>query len=197
MLTISTILGNIKNNPDLHQKYEHFLKNNTLETITIQRSETEKVRMRKTSDKKTDIGFILPSRTHLKDGDIAFLDDSKMIIIKLSPELVAILNIKKYSHNHSHSQVDDNRGNGNNAKQDSLESNSSYHSTNVAIKVGHTIGNLHRPLKIDKDNIIFPIQSPDEINLFLRLLSDLKDYIEIRSDTLIFEPDQGFDVHAH
>ena len=69
--------------------------------------------------------------------------------------------------------------------------------TNVAIKVGHTIGNLHRPLKIENRDIIFPIQSPDEINLFLRLLSDLKDYIEIRSEQLIFEPDQGFDIHAH
>jgi urease accessory protein len=28
-------------------------------------------------------------------------------------------------------------------------------------------------------------------------LSDLKDYVEIRTETLIFEPDQGFDIHAH
>ena len=195
MLTVSTILGNIKNNPDLYQKYESFLKNNTLETITIQRSEAEKVRMRKTSDKKTDVGFILPSRTHLRDGDVVFLDDSKMIIIKLSPELVAILNIKKYSHNHSHSHGNDSQDN--NTEKVNHDHNSDDLLTNVAIKVGHTIGNLHRPLKIDKNNIIFPIQSPDEINLFLRLLSDLKDHIEIRSDTLIFEPDQGFDVHAH
>ena len=40
-------------------------------------------------------------------------------------------------------------------------------------------------------------QTPDEINLFLRLLSDLKNYVEIRTETLIFEPDQGFDIHAH
>ncbi|MDF0681790.1 MAG: hypothetical protein P0116_12585 [Candidatus Nitrosocosmicus sp.] len=66
----------------------------------------------------------------------------------------------------------------------------------MAIKIGHTIGNLHRPLKIENRDIIFPIQSPDEINLFLRLLSDLKDHIEI-PEQLIFEPDQGFDIHAH
>jgi urease accessory protein len=189
MLTITTILGNIKNNPTLNQKYEESLKKNTLETITIQRSETEKVRMRKISDKKTDVGFILPSRTHLKDGDVVFLDDNKMIIIRLSPELVAILNIKK-THRHSHnSDVD-----GSNSHHDH---DHDHDLTNVAIKVGHTIGNLHRPLKINKDDIIFPIQTPDEINLFLRLLSDLKDYVEIRTETLIFEPDQGFDIHAH
>jgi urease accessory protein len=189
MLTVTTIVGNIKNNLDLKQRYEESLKKNTLETITIQRSETEKVRMRKISDKKTDVGFILPSRTHLKDGDVVFLDDTKMIIIRLSPELVAILNIKK-THRHSHN----NDVNGSNNHHDH---DHDHDLTNVAIKVGHTIGNLHRPLKINKDDIIFPIQTLDEVNLFLRLLSDLKDYVEIRTETLIFEPDQGFDIHAH
>ena len=191
MLTVTTIVGNIKNNLDLKQKYEESLKKNTLETIIIQRSETEKVRMRKVSDKETDIGFILPSRTHLRDGDVAFLDDAKMIIIKLSPELVAILNIKKNIHSHSVA------GNGSSDIDHNHDHNHNHDFTNVAIKVGHTIGNLHRPLRIDKSDIIFPIQTPDEINLFLRLLSDLKDYVEIRSETLVFEPDQGFDIHAH
>lgn len=182
MLTITAIIGNIKKDPQLHQKYEESVKKNSVENVIIQRSETEKVRMRKVSDKETDIGFILPSRTHLKDGDVVFLDDTKMIVIKLSPELVAILNIKNHLHNHHDHDHD-------HYNDDEL--------TNVAIKVGHTIGNLHRPLKIQNRDIIFPIQSPDEINLFLRLLSDLKDYIEIRSEQLIFEPDQGFDIHAH
>ncbi|CAN5695835.1 hypothetical protein BH23THE1_BH23THE1_10430 [soil metagenome] len=181
MLTITTVIGNIKKDSQLHQKYQESVKKNTVENVVIARSETEKVRMRKVSDKETDIGFIMPSRTHLKDGDVVFLDDTKMIVIKLSPELVAILNIKNHDHDHDHDHK--------HANEDEL--------TNVAIKVGHTIGNLHRPLKIENRDIIFPIQSPDEINLFLRLLSDLKDYIEIRSEQLIFEPDQGFDIHAH
>ena len=192
MLTITTIIGNIKKDPQLHQKYEESVKKDTVENVVIQRSETEKVRMRKVSDKETDIGFILPSRTHLKDGDVVFLDDTKMIVIKLSPELVAILNIKNHLHNnhdHNHDHGDDHEHKHERANDNEL--------TNVALKVGHTIGNLHRPLKIENRDIIFPIQSPDEINLFLRLLSDLKDYIEIRSEQLIFEPDQGFDIHAH
>ncbi|WP_415310758.1 urease accessory protein UreE [Candidatus Nitrosocosmicus sp. FF01] len=198
MLTVTTILGNIKNNPDLNQKYKESLNKNSLETITIQRSETEKVRMRKVSDKKTDVGFILPSRTHLRDGDVAFLDDTKMIIIKLSPELVAVLNIKKNIHHHR----DDGDGSKSDHNHDHHDHNHDHHDhnhefTNVAIKVGHTIGNLHRPLKISGSDIIFPIQTPDEINLFLRLLSGLKDYVDIRAETLIFEPDQGFDIHAH
>ena len=213
MLTITTVIGNIKKDPQLHQKYEESVKKNTVENVVIQRSETEKVRMRKVSDKETDIGFILPSRTHLKDGDVVFLDDTKMIVIKLSPELVAILNIKNHLHNHhdhdhDHEHKHDHdhehkHDHDHEHKHDHDHEHKHEHKanddelTNVALKVGHTIGNLHRPLKIENRDIIFPIQSPDEINLFLRLLSDLKDYIEIRSEQLIFEPDQGFDIHAH
>ena len=200
MLTITTIIGNIKKDSQLHQKYEESVKKNTVENVVIQRSETEKVRMRKVSDKETDIGFILPSRTHLKDGDVVFLDDTKMIVIKLSPELVAILNIKNHLHNnhdHDHKHEHDHDHKHEHDHDHKHEQTNDNELTNVAIKIGHTIGNLHRPLKIENRDIIFPIQSPDEINLFLRLLSDLKDYIEIRSEQLIFEPDQGFDIHAH
>jgi urease accessory protein len=212
MLTITTIIGNIKKDPQLHQKYEESVKRDTVENVVIQRSETEKVRMRKVSDKETDIGFILPSRTHLKDGDVVFLDDTKMIVIKLSPELVAILNIKNHLHNnhdhdhehehdhdhdHEHDHDHDHDHEHEHDHDHEHEQTHDNELTNVAIKIGHTIGNLHRPLKIENRDIIFPIQSPDEINLFLRLLSDLKDYIEIRSEQLIFEPDQGFDIHAH
>jgi urease accessory protein len=218
MLTITTVIGNIKKDPQLHQKYEESVKKNTVENVVIQRSETEKVRMRKVSDKETDIGFILPSRTHLKDGDVVFLDDTKMIVIKLSPELVAILNIKNHLHNHHDRDHDHKHEHDHDHKHEHDHDHKHEHDhdhkhehdhdhkhehdnnddlTNVAIKVGHTIGNLHRPLKIENRDIIFPIQSPDEISLFLRLLSDLKDYIEIRSEQLIFEPDQGFDIHAH
>jgi len=198
MLTITTIIGNIKKDPQLHQKYEESVKKDTVENVVIQRSETEKVRMRKVSDKETDIGFILPSRTHLRDGDVVFLDDTKMIVIKLSPELVAILNIKNHLHNnHDHGDDHEHKHDHEHDHEHKHERANDNELTNVALKVGHTIGNLHRPLKIENRDIIFPIQSPDEINLFLRLLSDLKDYIEIRSEQLIFEPDQGFDIHAH
>ena len=83
MITINKILGNIKKDSLLDQKYREFFKENLVENVMIRRSESEKVRMRKTSDKGTDIGFILPPGTRLKDQDIVFLDDKKMIMVKL------------------------------------------------------------------------------------------------------------------
>ena len=178
MLTITTILGNIKKDPLLNQKYEESFQKNLVENVIIQRSESEKVRMRKTSDKGTDIGFILPSRTRLKDQDVVFLDNTKMILVKLSPELVAVLSFKSHpSYEHREQNY--------------------FDLINIAIKIGHTIGNLHRPLKLEENKIIFPIQTIDEIDLFKRLLSNLKDHVIITSDKIIFEPDQGFDVHEH
>ena len=178
MLTVTTILGNIKKDPILNQRYEELFQKSLVESVIIQRSESEKVRMRKTSDKGTDIGFILPSRTRLKDKDVVFLDDTKMILVKLSPELVAVLSFKDYPPYELYGQH----------KPDLI---------NIAIKIGHTIGNLHRPLKLEENRVIFPIQTVDEIDLFQRLLPSLKDHIVIKPDNLIFEPDQGFDIHEH
>ncbi|MFI5406749.1 MAG: hypothetical protein ACHQ1D_09585, partial [Nitrososphaerales archaeon] len=103
----------------------------------------------------------------------------------------------KHEHDHDHDHKHEHDHDHDHKHEHDHDHDNNDDLTNVAIKVGHTIGNLHRPLKIENRDIIFPIQSPDEINLFLRLLSDLKDYIEIRSEQRIFEPDQGFDIHAH
>src|SRR6185312_12766387 len=178
MITINKILGNIKKDSLLDQKYRELFEKNLVENVMIRRSESEKVRMRKTSDKGTDIGFILPPGTRLKDQDVVFLDDKKMIMVKLSTELVAVISFK------SHSFYND-------------QNQNYFDLINIAIKIGHTIGNLHRPLKLEENKVIFPIQTMDEIDLFKRLLSNLKDYFIISSDKMIFEPDQGFDVHEH
>ncbi len=180
MLTVTTVLGNIKKDPTLNQKYEEFSRQNLVENVVIQRSESEKVRMRKTSDKGTDMGFILPSRTRLKDCDVVFLDNTKMILIELSPELVAVLSFKVSPSS---------------SKYPGQINNVDF--INMAVKIGHTIGNLHRPLKLEENKIVFPIQSMDEVDLFQRLLPHLKDHIVIKTDNMIFEPDQGFDVHEH
>ena len=178
MITITKILGNIKKDSHLDQKYRDLFQKNLVENIMIQRSEWEKVRMRKTSDKGTDIGFILSPGTRLKDKDVVFLDNNKMIIVQLSTELVAVISFKSQSYYNNQNQ-------------------NYFDLINIAIKIGHTIGNLHRPLKLEENKIIFPLQTIDEINLFQKLLVDVKDHINITFDEMIFEPEQGFDIHEH
>jgi urease accessory protein len=67
----------------------------------------------------------------------------------------------------------------------------------TAIKLGHTIGNMHRPIKITNEKISFPIQGQSEIELFQRLLFNLKDKIVIKNENLIFVPEDGYDIHEH
>ena len=64
-------------------------------------------------------------------------------------------------------------------------------------KLGHTIGNMHRPIKITDGKISFPIQAQSEIELFQRLLSNLKDNIDIKNENIIFEPEDGYNIHEH
>jgi urease accessory protein len=101
-----------------------------------------------------------------------------MIIVKLSNELVAVISFKSQSYYNNQNQ-------------------NYFDLINIAIKIGHTIGNLHRPLKLKENKIIFPIQTIDELSLFQKLLIDVKDHINITFDEIIFEPDQGFDIHEH
>ena len=56
---------------------------------------------------------------------------------------------------------------------------------------------MHRPIKITNDKISFPIQGQSEIELFQRLLSNLKDNIVIKTENLIFVPEDGYNIHEH
>ncbi len=104
------------------------------ETIKISRLESQRVRMRKTSDKGTDIALTLPQGTHLRHGDVIMLTEDKMVVVEIEPENVAMIEIKDNIHNDN----------------DIIE---------VPVRVGHTIGNLHRPIKLEGNKIYFPIQA--------------------------------------
>ena len=96
---------------------------------------------------------------------------NSMIIIRIEPENVAVVNLRK------------------NIPPD--------HLFKVALTIGHTIGNLHRPLRIEEDRAIFPIQTLSEVELFKKLLSPIRDHIDIKIDNVVFEANLGSDVHEH
>ena len=67
----------------------------------------------------------------------------------------------------------------------------------TAIKLGHIIGNMHRPIRVTNNKICFPIQSDSEIELFKKLFYNLRQHIDIKTENIIFEPDSGYDIHGH
>ncbi len=167
MITATSILGNIYRDPSLKEKFHQI----PSEVVKVSRIESQRVRMRKSSDKGTDIAITLPPGSKLRHGDVVLLSDDKMIIVELEPENVAVVQIKENIH-----------------KDDLIE---------VPVRIGHTIGNLHRPIKLEGNRIYFPIQTEGELDMFRKLFGHMNEHLEIKGSKMVFEPEEGMDVHEH
>jgi urease accessory protein len=126
--------------------------------------EAERTRMRKTTDKGTDVALLLPAGTRLRHGDI-LAAAGKTIIVEQEPEKVAVVRIKD-------------------------------NDLKLAVLVGHAIGNLHRPIKVENGRICFPIQAESELEMLRRQFSAIMDHVEISTDVMVFEP-EGVSTHEH
>ncbi len=170
MIAISSVIGNIFQDKELADKFEKLQKTMTCEVLKFSRSELDKTRFRKQTDKGTDIGCILDSEHKLNNGDVMYSNPEKFIVIEQIPEKVISIKIKK------------------------IEANSEE----ILVKLGHIIGNRHRPIQIDKNGqIIFPILSDSEVDTFRKLFSEIIDHLEMKVENQIFEPRNGMDVHEH
>jgi len=67
----------------------------------------------------------------------------------------------------------------------------------VMVLLGHIIGNRHRPISIQREEIVFPIQADSEKEVFTKLFHSIINHIEITADERIFAPHSGADVHEH
>jgi urease accessory protein len=171
MIHITKIFGNIHSDSDLHEKYQDMAKKDKLEKIQVSRLEADRIRIRKVSDKGTDLAVTLNPGSHISDGDVFLLTEDRMVIAKRESENVVIVSLN----------------NGISAEQ----------IFNTAIKLGHIIGNMHRPIRVINNKIYFPIQSDSEIELFKKLFHNLGQSIDIKTDNIVFEPDIGHDIHGH
>ena len=69
--------------------------------------------------------------------------------------------------------------------------------TDVKVLLGHIIGNRHRPISIQGDEISFPIQADSEKEIFTKLFQSIINHIDITVEEQIFSPQLGADVHEH
>lgn len=67
----------------------------------------------------------------------------------------------------------------------------------VMTLLGHIIGNRHRPISIQSDEILFPIQADSEKEVFTKLFHSVIDKIEMAVKEQVFYPSTGVDVHEH
>jgi urease accessory protein len=69
--------------------------------------------------------------------------------------------------------------------------------TEVMVLLGHIIGNRHRPISIQGDEISFPIQADSEKEVFTKLFQSIISHIDMTVEEQIFSPQLGADVHEH
>lgn len=168
---MDSVLGNINNDKKLKEKYDEMIARNVCETIKISRLESQRIRMRKISDKGTDVALTLPPGTRLKHGDVIIKTENKMVVVGIEAEDVIMIEIRD------------------NIYQDDI--------VEVPVMVGHTIGNLHRPIRLEGNKIYFPIQADTELEMFKKLFEPINEHLDIKKTTMVFEPEDGTEIHEH
>jgi urease accessory protein len=172
LITVDNIIGNINKDKKLREEFQLLCEKDSCERIMVSRLESHRVRMRKITDKGTDIGLILPKGKILKNGDVIYLAKDKIIIIKIEPENVAVLSFKS-------------------------EDSRDFNLFGLAVRIGHALGNLHRPIKVVGTTIYLPIQADTEIELLNRIFEPMHHHLDITKDKIVFEPEEGTHTHEH
>lgn len=172
MITIDKVIGNINGDKKLHEDFQMLCEKDSCEKIMVSRLESQRVRMRKITDKGTDVGLVLSKGTVLKNGDVVYLTKDKIIIIEIEPEDVAVLNFK-------------------------LEDSRDFDLFRLAVRIGHVLGNMHRPIKVVGKTIYIPIQADTEIELLNKIFEPMHHHLDIAKDRIIFKPEEGTHTHEH
>ena len=176
MLLATSIVGNIY---DIHASSYDIT---NLESLRITRTDMEKSRLRRMTEKGTDVGLCIESNESLHHGDVLECSDGSFIVVKQIPEKIIVIRPKCRSEVSSDLCVDPT-------------------TAELYVLLGHMIGNRHRPISVEFNGTIpvisFPIQDDSEITLFERLFADIADRIQISIHETVFIPHTGGDVHEH
>ena len=171
MITVGSVVGNKNKEENLIHIYQDMASKGLVDIVLMSRMEAQRVRMRKSSNKGTDVAIMLPQNVQIKHGDVLLLNSERMIVAEIIPERVAVIAL--------------------------TENTPNDHVFEIAVKIGHTIGNLHRPIKLEDNKIFLPIQADSELELLVKLFSSIKEHVSITSSTMVFEPEEGAHIHEH
>lgn len=69
--------------------------------------------------------------------------------------------------------------------------------TDIKILLGHMIGNMHRPISIQHEEILIPILADSEKDTFSKIIGHLIHHIEMKIDQRVFISQSGVTPHGH
>jgi urease accessory protein len=171
MLTITSVLGNVRSSTVLMEDHERLSARGQVETVSLSRLEAQKSRLRRPSDVGTDLAIALEDGEHLRDGDVLLAAEHRMIVVRYEPEDVLEFRMK--------------------------EGLPSEEKIAVAVKLGHLIGNLHKPVGMKDGAVRTPSQSEVETENILKALGPMSAWLEVQHVKAVFEPQEGGSVHGH
>jgi urease accessory protein len=141
VLAVSSIAGNIFVDRHVAARRRRAKAAGVLERLLVSRMEMERLRLRRTTDRGTDVGLVLEPGSRLHHGDV--LAGEKFIVVEQLPEKVVTVSMSKKN---------------------------SSEMIELAALIGHAIGNRHRPIAVDHGTISFPIQAESEVDVFKKIL---------------------------
>ena len=132
MLKLTGVLGNVNRDLRLREQYERLSVQGKLERVLIEVRETQKSRLRKVTDKGTEVGIVLERGQTLQDGDLLYMvEPDRAIVVDVKPEDVMAITLDPAP----------TRG--------ELIAN--------AVRLGHVLGNQHWPLRVEGETVYVPI----------------------------------------
>jgi urease accessory protein len=167
LIMIYSVLGNIFRDRRLSIRYRRKMAAGACEVLPVSRVEMERQRLRRKTDRGTDMGVVLEPGKRLEKGDVLVDSKGKFIMVEQLPEKVISITIKEQG------------------VEELVE---------LSALIGHVVGNRHRPIAVGDGKISFPILADSELELFRRLLPTRG--IQLRIEDKIFQP-SGNAIHKH
>ena len=171
MININKYVGNKYTDQNLKTKCSELKDAGILDTVVMSRFEAQRSRMMKTTEQGKEVAIKLEFEKPLKRGDVLEAEDGKLFEIEIEPESVAVIKVEDEAKGH--------------------------HFFETSVRLGHALGNLHRPIKVEGDNIYVPIEADTELELLEKLLGKVSHHLTISKTKMVFEPDEGVANHVH
>lgn len=131
MISIKNTLGNINVDDELKKRCDARSKDGKVEILSISSRDRKKNKMRKITDRGTDVGITLVGKGMLSSGDVLVDDDERMIVVNIEKDEAMVIELNE-------------------------EENESL-MIKKAVKVGHLLGNQHWGIIIKGRSIYVPI----------------------------------------
>jgi urease accessory protein len=94
MIVVTAVAGNIHSSKRVAYRWRRAESTGDIERLFIVRTDMEKVRMRRKTDKGTDIGLVLDRGSRLRHGDVLDIG-GKLVLIEQLSEKVATVKVGK------------------------------------------------------------------------------------------------------